>query len=141
MSRLGQALLPAGALGMAGHFRAAVTDARPAAADHHLQGLADQPPRYAVGVAVDLRGAILPHATHGAERRTAIQRPQGCRSAAAKRLTGTSPVVPCTRTSAISRIHHTKWPSGSAHLPNSRPAMALRFTYPTPRSSLPFVRA
>ena len=45
-----------------------------------------------------------------------------------KRSSGTSPVVPCTRRSAISRIHHSRCASNAAQLVKAWPAMALRLT-------------
>ncbi len=45
-----------------------------------------------------------------------------------KRASGASPVVPCTRTSATSRVQCARCASKASQLANSRPAMALRLT-------------
>lgn len=67
---------------MAGDLAAAMLDADPAAGDHHPHALADQPPRHTVGVGVDLDAAVgldLPDQVADlAERRAAVERPQGC---------------------------------------------------------------
>src|SRR5215472_8112306 len=48
---------------------------------------------------------------------------------------------PWTRLSAISRAHSSRWASKADQVAKLRPAMAFFLTYPTPRSSFPFVRA
>jgi hypothetical protein len=49
-------------------------------------------------------------------------------SSRAKRSRGTSPVVPCTLASAMSRTHAARCASSAAKLSKARPATALRFT-------------
>jgi hypothetical protein len=58
-------------------------------------------------------------------------RPPRGRSApasAAKRAIGASPVVPCTRWSAISRVQCSRCATNAPQLGKRRPAIALRFT-------------
>ena len=76
MGRIDDALSAAGGFGMGCHFAVAVADADPPAGDHDAHRFADQPPRHAVGVGVDLDRAIGLHPAHQladlSERRAAV---------------------------------------------------------------------
>jgi len=64
VGRVGNALAAAGGLGMHRYLPAGVGDANLPARDDHLHALADQPPRHAVAVAVDLDRTICLHPAH-----------------------------------------------------------------------------
>ena len=100
---------------------AGVQDPQPAAADLDRHALADQAPRHAVGVAVDLDAAVGLNPTDQLadllERRPAGERLQALRPRrAANRTIGGSPVVPWTRMSATSRVQRSRWASNAAQL-------------------------
>jgi hypothetical protein len=145
VARLDDALAPAGELGVLGDQPAGVVDPHPAGADADLHALPDQPPGHRVGVGVELDGTVGLHLADELadlpERRPPGERPERrrlvAREADERRLAG----VPCTRTSATSRVHQARCASRASQLSKPCPAMALRLTYPTPRSSLPLVRA
>src|SRR5690606_5275831 len=133
------------ALGVEGHLVAGVEDAERAAYDLHSHRLADEPPGHAVGVGVDLDRAVRAYLTHDLARllegRLAVERTQGrgFRSLKAheRRLAGRA---------VDAHVGHLARPASEVRLEGSqlakeRPAMALRLTKPTLRSSLPFVRA
>jgi hypothetical protein len=104
-----------------------VQDPEPATADLDHHTLADQPPRHAVGVAIDLDAAVgLDPADEFADRSAS-----GCSALASSRWNrtiGGSPVVPWIRMFATSRVHCSRWASNAAQLANSRPAIALLLT-------------
>ena len=78
--RLDHPLPAAGDLGMRGNLGAVVLDRHAPATGNHRHPLADQPPRHAVAVGVQLDAAFRadhPHQfAHLLERRTAVQRTQ-----------------------------------------------------------------
>lgn len=107
--------------------------------------LADELPRHAVAVGVQLDAGAGVHPAgefaHLQERRLGRSCAIAFRSSRSKRSSGVSAVVPCTRTSATSRIQRTRCACSSFSDAKRCPAMALRLTQPTPRSSLLLVRA
>ena len=58
MRRIDDALTAAGGLGMGRYFMVVMADPDPAAGNHDADCLADQPPRHAIGIGVELDRAI-----------------------------------------------------------------------------------
>ena len=61
VGRVDNPLAAAGGLGMPRHLGAAMLDAHATLSDDHLHALANQPPRHAVAVAVDLDRTVRLH--------------------------------------------------------------------------------
>jgi len=80
MGGIDDTLTAAGGLGMGRHLTVAMADADPPTGNHDAHTLADEPPRHAVGVGVDLDRAIGLDPAHQlaqlTERRAAVERAQ-----------------------------------------------------------------
>jgi hypothetical protein len=125
-------LTTATGLAVASDLGAMMADTDPTAGDHDFHRLADQPPRNAAAIGVELDGGIRLHPpgqlAHLAERRPPVEPAQGGRFLAGETLIGASPVVPWTRVSATSRIHQARCDSSSDQLANAWAAIALCLT-------------
>ena len=143
-------LAAAAPFAMTGDLGPRVADDDPALAGANRHRGADPPPGHAGAAGVERDAAArlrIPTAHSDCTTRVRSRigrnggRPDSGRSAAASsranRSSGASPVVPWTRTSATSRLPRARCAALAAQLPNRGPAIALRFTCPTPRASLP----
>src|SRR5215475_12699462 len=128
-----------------GNLARTMPDAHLAARDRHRDALTDQLPRHRVAVRVDLDGTVVSDDTgefaQSVERRPCPERLQAMRlvalEAGDRRLASRAvDAHVCDLALPLARCA-----SNASQLSKLCPAIAFFFTYPTPLSVLPFVRA